>query len=177
VQEQRREKETGTLVKYRFSLLALFITTILTDQLSKIIIDQTFELFDVKRIIPYVLNIRYIRNPGVAFGIHLGHPSIMLLLNMFIIVVLIYLFFKDNILAGSLTGKIGMVFVLGGAVGNLIDRLRMGEVIDFIQMGIGRYTWPVYNLADIYVTIGMALLIYIYLFKAEARETPTPLTQ
>jgi signal peptidase II len=177
VQEQRREKETGTLVKQRYSLLALFIATILTDQLTKIIIDQTFDLFDMKRIIPFVLTFRYIRNPGVAFGINLGQPWIMMVLNMFIIVLLVYLFFKDRVLAGSTLGKTGMVFVIGGAVGNLIDRVRMGEVIDFIQMGLGYYTWPVYNLADIYVTIGMALLIYVYFFTVESKEIAVPRIQ
>lgn len=164
-------------MKQRFSLLALFIATILTDQITKIIIDQTFDLFDVKRIIPFVLTFRYIRNPGVAFGIHLGQPWIMMVLNIFIIVLLIYLFFKDKVLAGSAIGKTGMVFVIGGAFGNLIDRIRMGEVIDFIQMGLGHYTWPVYNLADIYVTIGMALLIYVYFFIAETKETAAPRIQ
>jgi len=164
-------------VKHRFTLLALFFATILTDQLTKIIIDQSFDLFDVKRIIPFVLTFRYIRNPGVAFGINLGQPWIMMVLNIFIIFLLIYLFFKDSVLAGSTTGKTGMVFVIGGAVGNLIDRIRMGEVIDFIQMALGHYTWPVYNLADIYVTIGMVLLIYVYFFKAEANETAAPQIQ
>ena len=60
-----------------------------------------------------------------------------------------------------------MVLVLGGAVGNLIDRIRMREVIDFIDMGIGRYRWPTYNFADIYVTVGMFILIFFYALKTE----------
>ena len=67
--------------------------------------------------------------------------------------------------------------MIGGILGNLIDRIRFGEVIDFIQMGVGKFKYPwLYNLADAYVSIGMAILIYLYVFKAEARvcEEPPP---
>lgn len=161
-------------MKRQWPLAVLFLFTVLTDQITKLYIDHTFALYDVKRIIPRLLVIRYIRNDGVAFGLHLGHPTVMLVLTIAVVVMLGYLLLRDKFLAGHLTGRIAVVLILGGAVGNLIDRIRMGEVIDFIQMGIGPYTWPVYNLADVYVTFGMIILVYIYLFKSESQGTHQP---
>ena len=66
--------------------------------------------------------------------------------------------------------------ILGGAIGNLIDRLRMGEVIDFFDFGIGRYRWPVFNVADIAVTVGVFLLLFSYIRDSAAggQQSPDP---
>ncbi len=154
-------------MKNRVLYGALFLFTILTDQLTKGMIASSFQLYEARKIIPPFLTLRYIRNEGVAFGIHVAAPAMMLVLNVVVILLLAYLFFKEQYFRTHPAGKIAMILIFGGAFGNLIDRLRMGEVIDFIQMGIGGYTWPVYNLADTYVTIGMFILFYLYLFTSE----------
>ena len=148
-------------------LFALFVFTIVSDQISKIIVSSTFDLYDKKIIISNILYLSYIKNKGAAFGLSVGHPLIMLTITILIILILGYLFLKGKIFPGDVFCRVGMVLVLGGAVGNLIDRIRMREVIDFIDMGIGRYRWPTYNFADIYVTIGMFILIFFYAFKTE----------
>ena len=157
-------------MKNRVLYGALFLFAILTDQLTKGMIASSFQLYEARKIIPPFLTLRYIRNEGVAFGIHVATPSVMLILNVVVILLLAYLFFKEHHFRTHAAGKIAMVLIFGGAFGNLIDRIRMGEVIDFIQMGIGGYTWPVYNLADTYVTIGMFIIIFLYLFIPE--KTP-----
>jgi signal peptidase II len=161
-------------VKHRLFLLTLFIFAVLTDQLTKAAIHSSFELYQAKKIIPHFLSLRYIRNSGVAFGLQIGHPTIMLALTILVILILAYLYFKERLFANRLSGQIAMMFVFGGAFGNLIDRIRFGEVIDFIQMGIGPYTWPVYNFADVFVTIGMFILIALYWIGDRDTEPQSP---
>ncbi len=152
-------------MKNKFLMIAIFLFTVISDQVSKIIINNTFDLYESVSLIKNFLYLRYIRNPGIAFGMSFGHPLLMLAVTSLIILILLILFLKGKIAPYNEIGKIAMVMILGGAVGNLIDRIRMREVIDFIDMGLGDYRWPVYNFADAYVTIGMFILIYVLSFK------------
>ena len=158
-------------MRNRFFLAVLFVFTIVSDQLSKHVIDTTFQLYETRSILGNLLYLRYIRNPGVAFGISLGHPAVMLTITVIIIFFLLYFFLKTDVFSDTLPVRIAMVLVLGGAIGNLIDRFMMGEVIDFIDMGIGVHRWPVYNFADIFVTVGMAILIITYSLKRESSKS------
>ena len=157
-------------MKNKFVLIALFLFTIASDQITKLIINKTFDLNESVSLIKNFLYLRYIKNPGIAFGLSLGHPLLMLAVTSLIIIILFVLFLKGKITPDNELGRIAMVMILGGAIGNLIDRIRMREVIDFIDMGLGRYRWPVYNLADTYVTIGMFILIYVLSFKNPPRN-------
>jgi len=161
-------------VKHKYVLIALFLFTIVTDQVSKLIIHTKFDLNESVSLIKNILYLRYIKNPGIAFGLSFGHPLFMLAVTTIIIIILFILFLKGKIASENELGKIAMVMILGGAIGNLIDRIRMKEVIDFIDMGLGRYRWPVYNLADTYVTIGMFILIYVVSFKDSQRNDSIP---
>ncbi len=176
MQKFGREKEAGALVKQKLLLTFLFVFAVVSDQISKHVISSRFELYESKRLIGNFLYFRYIKNPGVAFGITLGHPVIMLTITVAIVIVLGILFIKGNLFSDSFLGKIAMVLVLGGAVGNLIDRIRFREVVDFIDMGIGTYRWPVYNVADIYVTIGMIILIFFFTFQEPSNRDTASVT-
>ena len=159
-----------TSVKRNKLLVGLFFGVVLADQISKVIIDRTFNLNETLPLVGDVLYLRYIRNPGIAFGLSLGHPLVMLGVTTLIIAVMGGLFIKGKIASESVLEKIAMVMVLGGAIGNLLDRIRMREVIDFIDMGIGSYRWPVYNLADTFVTVGMAMLVFTIVFGKERQK-------
>lgn len=151
-------------MKNRLVFLVLFLFTIISDQLSKFLVNQHLELHETKRILGNVLYLRYIKNPGIAFGISFFHPMVMIVVTMLIIIILGYLFFRGSVIPTTKSARIAVILVLGGAIGNLIDRVRMGEVIDFIEMGIAGHYWPVYNCADIFVTVGMCILIYHFAF-------------
>ncbi len=151
-------------MKNRLVLLVLFLFTIISDQLSKYLVNQHLELHETKIILGNLLYLRYIKNPGIAFGISFLHPKIMIVVTILIIILFGYLFFRSSVIPNTQSARIAVILVLGGAVGNLIDRLRMGEVIDFIEMGIAGHYWPVYNCADIFVTVGMCILIYHFAF-------------
>ena len=101
------------------------------------------------------VRLTYTRNSGVAFGLGAGVPFPYYLFSIAAVAVILYLFARQR--AGGLSRQIALSLVLGGAVGNLIDRLGSGEVVDFIEIGYGRWHWPVFNVADSAVTIGVLL--------------------
>lgn len=101
------------------------------------------------------VRLTYTRNSGVAFGLGAGVPFPYYLFSIAAVAVILYLFARQR--AGGTLRQVALSLVLGGAVGNLIDRLASGEVVDFIEIGYGRWHWPVFNVADSAVTIGVTL--------------------
>jgi len=95
----------------------------------------------------------YTRNSGVAFGIGAGVPFPYYLFSIVAVGVILYLFVRRQV--PSLARQLALALILGGAIGNLIDRVSAGEVVDFIEVGFGRWHWPVFNVADSAVTIGV----------------------
>ncbi len=138
------------------------------DQVIKILVSSRLGLFEAVEIIPGFLNLTYIRNPGAAFGL-LGNidPSTAFLIfssaTALAVVALGYLYFATS--PGMALTRWGIALVLGGAVGNLIDRLRLREVIDFIDIHWGSYHWPAFNVADSAITIGVAFILIETLFR------------
>ena len=157
-------------MRTRIFLSILFILAVVTDQASKFAVNSVYNLYDSRPVIGNILRLYYIRNSGAAFGINFGNPTIMLVVTILVTILLVYLFLSGKIDPGNLPGKCAIVLVLSGAAGNLIDRIRMGEVIDFIDMGIGSHRWPTYNLADVYVTCGMIILIFFHIFQSDVSE-------
>jgi signal peptidase II len=101
------------------------------------------------------LRFTYTRNSGVAFGLGAGVPFPYYLFSIVAVGAIVWMF-----AAGRAQGRwrqIALALILGGAVGNLIDRVTTGEVVDFIEVGLGRFRWPVFNVADSAVTIGVIL--------------------
>ena len=122
-------------------------------------------------IIPGFFNLRHDRNTGAAFGVLAGHRFLLILIT---IVALIFIFTYYLRFRESRWMQVSLGFLLGGAVGNFIDRLYLGEVIDFLQFGIvsqGLY-WPTFNVADISVCIGAGMLI-VYLFRNRDQNQQT----
>ena len=157
-------------MRSKLLLSVVFLLAVVTDQAAKFAVDSTFNLHDSQRIIGNFLRFTYIRNSGAAFGIKFGNPNVMLAIVILVTVILFYMLLSGKIDLHNIIGKCALVMILGGAIGNLIDRIRMREVIDFIDMGIGNLRWPVYNLADIYVTLGTIILISTYVFISKSSE-------
>ncbi len=143
---------------YLFSFLVL----VFLDQATKLTVAAHFMEGESQNLIGDYLRLTYVRNPGAAFSLSFGGPQIMFAMTVFVIALLVYLYVKGSVRPQTIPGKIALLLVFAGAVGNLIDRCRLFEVIDFIEMGIGRYRWPVYNFADIYITFGTILLFLSY---------------
>ena len=97
----------------------------------------------------------YTRNSGVAFGLGAGLPFPYYVFSLAAVAVILNLFLRQRV--AGFPRQLALALIMGGALGNLIDRLRFGEVVDFIEIGYGRWHWPVFNVADSAVTVGVIL--------------------
>jgi signal peptidase II len=145
----------------RAHYLALSVAVIVLDALTKWLVASRIELHDAITVIPNVFELVHVRNTGAAFGIGANTDSrlIPLLLNGGAIavfgVVVVYALrtaVSDRVL------QTGLHLILGGAIGNLVDRFRFGYVIDFLDFYVRDHHWPAFNVADSAICIGIALL-------------------
>lgn len=145
-------------------LIIVASAVIILDQLTKAIISHYLYLHQSIEVIGGFFNITYIRNPGAAFGLFRDSGEIfrVLFLTGTSIVALIVIFFFYKQVKDGLISKIALSLIAGGAVGNLIDRIRFGEVVDFLDFYIGIYHWPAFNIADSAITVGVFLLLIFY---------------
>jgi signal peptidase II len=150
-------------------LIVVSLIVIFCDQISKLIISKRMHLGQSINVIGSYLRITYVKNPNAAFGIPVGSPLLMIILTSIATVLLIIYFFrlKDR---GKLI-YVGLSMIIGGAVGNLIDRFRMRQVVDFIEVGVKKFKWPVFNFADSFVTIGIILIIWVWLFGRKKTDS------
>ena len=150
----------------------LWITgaALLLDQVSKWRVLETMALGESVPVLGSFFKLTYIHNPGAVFGLRLGGLYAHLFLAgaaLILVTVLLWRLPETERLAAA-----GLALVLGGAVGNVVDRVRFGVVIDFLDFGFGALRWWVFNLADVWVTTGTGLLILSYGFqKEEGRRT------
>lgn len=107
----------------------------------------------------------YTRNSGVAFGLGAGHRFPFYVFSIAAVVVILFMFLRQR--RHTLTRQVALSLILGGALGNLVDRVTTGEVVDFILVGWKRWYWPVFNVADTAVSIGVGLFALTWLHPAE----------
>lgn len=134
---------------------------VVADQVTKAVVHREMTLHESIPIVPSV-NLTYTRNPGAAFSLLAdADPTFRgwFFLIVSIVALTLITVFLRRVERGDWWTLSGLSLILGGAVGNIIDRVRYGEVIDFIDLYVGRYHWPVFNLADSAITIGMVLLL------------------
>ena len=141
------------MMKY-FSVLIVAL-----DQLSKFIVHSSMNLYDSINVIPYLLNFTYIRNEGIAFGINFPGGKIF-----FIIFPILITFYLISLLKNKefedYPSQVALYLIIGGAIGNILDRIFRGYVVDFIDVHINGNHWYVFNIADSAVTIGLFFLLY-----------------
>lgn len=141
----------------------LWVTGVVAfDQLTKWLVMATFRLYEIKVVIPNFFNLTYITNTGAAFGILAGEQTLLrqaFFISVAMVALLIMFFsYRHFRSQGQLfVHAIGMI--AGGAIGNLIDRVRFGKVVDFLDFYIKGYHWPAFNVADSAITIGVGLFI------------------
>jgi signal peptidase II len=134
------------------------------DQTTKLLVAAGLPLNSGLPIIEGFLDLVHVRNRGMAFGMMHGFSSASayILAGASILAVVFIILFAERLSQGSRFGLIGLSLILGGAVGNLIDRIRLGEVIDFVDVYVGRYHWPAFNVADAAITVGTLSLLLLY---------------
>jgi len=147
--------------KFRLALLS-GIAVLLADQISKAVVHSTMALHQSIEIMPHFARLTYLRNTGAAFGFLSGSRSTLrmfffILISGVAIGCVVYLL--KNIRPERKATVLSLSLILGGAIGNLIDRIRLGEVIDFIDLHWYDWHWPAFNVADSAITVGVILLL------------------
>ena len=136
-------------------IISIGFIIVFSDQLTKFLIKQNLQLNQSIPVIKNILHLTYITNTGSAFGLFKGFNWFFILFSLVVIIVIFY--FINQIKNNEKMMRISVSLVLGGTIGNLIDRIAYGAVIDFIDFRI----WPVFNIADSAVTIGIIILIVL----------------
>jgi len=153
----------------RFHFVIAFLVVLL-DRATKWAVAKQISLHDGIQIIPGFFRITHVENRGAAFGLFADSPAqwkiAMLVLFSIVALVVVTALLWRNSHAMTTTG-IGLALILGGAVGNLWDRLLNGRVVDFLLFYVGQYQWPAFNVADSAIVCGAGLLVIEILF-AEA---------
>jgi signal peptidase II len=157
--------------KFHF-LIALFV--VLLDRATKWAVAKNISLHDSIQLIPHVFYLTHVENRGAAFGLFADSPSewkigMLILFSVIAMIIVSTLLWRSG--HAMTTTGVGLSLILGGAIGNLWDRLVSGRVVDFLLVYIGSYQWPAFNAADSAIVIGAGLLVYEIMFdKSPAQE-------
>ena len=143
------------------ALIGLSTAVVLLDQATKYWIQSRMAYGESAPVIPNIFHITYILNPGAAFGILENKTWFFVVVAVLLIGGVAYIY--PRLPSNRPFLKLGAGLLTGGAVGNLIDRIRLGQVVDFFDFRI----WPIFNVADICIVCGVACLAYVLLFMPE----------
>ncbi|MDO9308090.1 MAG: signal peptidase II [Deltaproteobacteria bacterium] len=160
----------------RYTLFAAISTIgIIIDQITKVYIDRSMQLFDSIAIIENFFHITYVRNKGAAFSF-LSNASWRLpfFITVSIIAALVILIAFRKLRDDQRLAQISLAMIFSGAVGNLIDRIRLGEVIDFLDAHWYRHHWPAFNVADSLICVGVFLLAIDMLLEEKRLKASCP---
>jgi signal peptidase II len=165
--------ELGLKNKYSWVSSILTIVVVL-DQITKYLVESRIRLYEVIPVVPGFFNLTHVRNKGAAFSLLASAPApfrsvffTAVALAALGVIALMIRKAQDRLLIAALA------LVAGGAMGNLIDRVRYGEVVDFIQWYVGTWYWPSFNVADSAISVGVCLLAIDMLFRKEKQTTGT----
>lgn len=162
-------------MKLKFNYLLIILSVLVVDQSTKIIISRTVSPYTYISVIPGFFNLTHIHNRGAIFGFfsRSGGPFVSILLTVASLAALsfvIYYFLKTPSTEKMM--KISLSLILGGALGNLVDRVFEGYVVDFADFYIRQWHWPAFNVADASITIGALCLIFV-LLKRRPKCSPS----
>jgi signal peptidase II len=165
---------------YRGAYLAVSLAVLFLDQWSKGLVTRTMEVHQSKMVVPDLFDLTYVRNTGAAFGLFASVDSSLKAILLNSIAVIVFLIVSAYALRSShksIRLQVGLALILGGAVGNLLDRVRFGYVVDFLDFAISGHHWPAFNVADSAICIGVALLFLDMLGSEDepaGRPDPAP---
>jgi signal peptidase II len=166
------ERRFGAGWSQWLALGAVALAAIAADQLTKAIVSSQLALDDSVHVIgPF--SIHHVQNSGIAFGLFASATSLVILLTGIAVAWMLYFFSRSGARHPVLPVALGLV--IGGSVSNLVDRVRLGHVTDFLDLKF----WPAFNLADSFITVGVAILLLALMAAdrsrpARAREAPRP---
>ena len=157
--------------------IPLLVVGLVLDQVTKVLVMLKLPMGSQVPLIPGLLNLVHIHNKGAAFGLFSGWSAdfawvFFVATTALVLGVLGYLLWRlpDDHWPAAL----GYSLILTGALGNMIDRVRLGEVVDFIDVYWGRYHWPAFNVADSLVCLGTAILVWVIIRDEKTADASDP---
>ncbi len=161
----------------RWHYLWISLAVLLLDQLTKFAVVARFSHYSTVSIIPGFFRLVRVENPGIAFGMFSDSPSsftsIILVLVSVAAIGLVGMLLWQNPPSAPRSAA-GLALILGGAAGNLLDRLARGHVVDFLDFYLGSYHWPAFNVADSAICVGAATVLWDMLVAQPARHRAAP---
>jgi signal peptidase II len=151
----------------------IVLLTVIIDQWSKFLVVESLQLYQSVPIVPGLFNLVYVTNSGAAFSLLADFDSpwrhyFFLTVGTLAVIGISYTAWKLAPISRVYPWALGLI--AGGAIGNLIDRIRVGAVVDFLDFFIGRYHWPAFNVADSAICIGALTFLVINLLEARAQN-------
>ena len=143
-------------------MMGLTVVFLIIDIVSKLVVSNLMSVNDSIMVIKDFFYITYVRNTGAAWSIFAGETWLLIIVTLFIISFIVYYIYKNK--PKSKLEVFGYSMILGGAIGNFIDRIIYGYVIDFFDFNIFGYDYPIFNMADSFILVGVILLI-IYTWR------------
>jgi signal peptidase II len=153
--------------------LLIALSVVVLDRLTKWAVARNIPLHDSIAIIPDFFRLTHVENSGAAFGLFADSPSqwkiaMLVLFSVVALVIVLMLLWRNS--HHLTTTGVGLALILGGAIGNLWDRLLSGRVVDFLLFYIGQYQWPAFNVADSAIVVGAGLLVIEIVFAKTPAE-------
>ena len=145
-----------------YVFIALII--VLGDQIIKYLVSTNMFVGQSILVIPNIFHLTYILNAGAAFGILANQRYFFIIIAVLLVAIVIY--FRQKLLYQPKAVQMGIYMLLGGALGNMIDRIILGKVIDYMDFRI----WPIFNLADVAIVLGCMIIIYKLIFTNGAEK-------
>ena len=157
------------MLKNKYVYLTLVVAAVvLGDQITKAIVLNNLPLYQSLTVIPGLFDITHIQNPGGAFGFLAGSsPVVRKLVFLFVTVMamcLVFWFYVQTPTTHRFLAT-GFALIFAGAVGNLIDRIRLGKVVDFLDFYVGKYHYPAFNVADSAICVGIGIFLLHLVLK------------
>ena len=154
----------------KYAVLSVVPLVFLLDRLTKILIIQSLDLHESIGVTSF-FSIVHARNFGGVFGFLHGHQYAQYIFTFLPILIVCALAYVIIVYKFSFAKRLGLAFVLAGALGNIYDRIAYGNVVDFLDFYYKTYHWPAFNVADISISVGIGLWLYLELFHAK-KEAP-----
>jgi signal peptidase II len=161
---------------YRTGYFLVSLAVLVVDQWTKGIVTRVFDVHQSRSVIGGLFDLTYVRNSGAAFGLFASVDSSIKAIVLNSVAVLVFLVVSAYALRSSHKSvrlQVGFALILGGAVGNLLDRVRFGYVVDFLDFSVSGHHWPAFNVADSAICIGVALLFLDMLRNEEDSRART----
>jgi len=146
---------------------ALIILVIALDQAVKYWVVSTFSLYESLPVVPGFFSLTYLTNTGAAFGMLAGQPTAwrqIFFIGVAVVALVVIGFMYRRLRNDSVWYEVALGLIAGGAVGNLIDRVRQGSVVDFLDVYVGVHHWPAFNVADSAITVGVTVFLVKSIF-------------